>query len=284
VSKRRDSSNDRKAKEQEKEDALFHLVFEQNPLDEIADSSLSVRLKSLEVVYNPRFVVGIAKFFKPPERHMESIGALMETAGATVEGLRQQTRAGLQFALEEHKTLNANLDIQAPLIIIPESITSESTLCLILDAGHVSLKSELVDKQTMRDIQSKQKKKNSDDDFQELEGLMYDKFLLKLDSTQLLVGPGIQATKDQLNSKDVSRNLHIIDRINMDFTLETSIIPKASDLTKTRISGHLPVLHASLSDEKYKNLMKLIDIAVPKFDTDEPLNSRADEAPKKCQP
>jgi vacuolar protein sorting-associated protein 13A/C len=281
VSKRRDSSNDRKAKEQEKEDALFHLVFEQNPLDEIADSSLSVRLKSLEVIYNPRFVVGIAKFFKPPERHMESIGALMETAGATVEGLRQQTRAGLQFALEEHKTLNANLDIQAPLIIIPESITSESTLCLILDAGHVSLKSELVDKQTMRDIQSKQKKKYSDDDFQELEGLMYDKFLLKLDSTQLLVGPGIQATKDQLNSKDVSRNLHIIDRINMDFTLETSIIPKASDLTKTRISGHLPVLHASLSDEKYKNLMKLIDIAVPKFDTDEPLNSRTDEAPKK---
>lgn len=269
IPKDEESLNEKKAKEKEKEDALFHLVFEQNPLDEIADSSISVRLKSLEVIYNPRFIVEIAKFFKPPERHMESIGALMETAGATVEGLRQQTRAGLQFALEEHKTLNANLDIQAPLIIIPESITSESTLCLILDAGHVSLNSELVDKDTMKDIQSKQKKKYTDEDFKRLEGLMYDKFLLKLDSTQLLVGPGIQATKDQLITKDNSRSLHIIDRINMDFILETSIIPKASDLTKTRISGHLPVLHASLSDNKYKNLMRLIDIAVPKFDTDE---------------
>lgn len=283
VAKDEASTNEKKAKEKEKEDALFHLVFEQNPLDEIADSSILVRLKSLEVIYNPRFVVEIAKFFKPPERHMESIGALMETAGATVEGLRQQTRAGLQFALEEHKTLNANLDVQAPLIIIPESITSESTLCLILDAGHVSLNSELVDKKTIRDIQSKQKKKYSAEDFQHLEGLMYDKFLLKLDSTQLLVGPGIQTTKDQLIAKDDSRNLHIIDRINMDFTLETSIIPKASDLTKTRISGHLPVLHASLSDDKYKNLMKLIDIAIPKFDTDEALDGGT-KAPVKLNP
>jgi len=253
---------------------LFHLLFEQNPLDESADSKLDMKLKSIEVIYNPHFIVEVANFFKPPERHMESIGALLETAGATVEGIRQQTRAGLEFALEEHKTLNANLDIQAPLIIIPESITKESALCLILDAGHVSLKSELVDKDTMRDIQSKQKKQYSDQDYRQLEGLMYDKFLLKLDSTQLLIGPGIQATKNQLSGKDESKNYHIIDRINMDFTLETSIIPKASDLTKTRISGHLPVLHASISDKKYKNLMRLIDIAIPKFETDESLDGR----------
>ena len=263
-----------KAKEKATKEALFHLVFEQNPLDESADSALMMKIKSIEVIYNPQFIVEVANFFKPPERHMESIGALLETAGATVEGIRQQTRAGLEFALEEHKTLNANLDIHAPLIIIPESITKKSALCMILDAGHVSLNSDLVDKDTMRDIQSKQKKQYSDEDFRQLEGLMYDKFLLKLDSTQLLVGPGIEATKAQLNAKDDPNNLHIIDRINMDFTLETSIIPKATDLTKTRISGHLPVLHASISDKKYKNLMKLIDVAIPKFDTDESLDGR----------
>lgn len=269
-----------KAEQKVMEDSLFHLVFEQNPLDESADSAITMKLKSIEVIYNPQFVVEVAKFFKPPERHMESIGALLETAGATVEGIRQQTRAGLEFALEEHKTLNAHLDIQAPLIIIPESITTESTLCLILDAGHVSLNSELVDKETIRDIQSKQKKQYSEKDFKQLEGLMYDKFLLKLDSTQVLIGPGIQVTKDQLITKDGSRNLHIIDRINMDFVLETSIIPKATDLTKTRISGHLPVLHASISDKKYKNLMKLIDIAIPNFESDEPLDGKT-KAPVK---
>ena len=266
---------------EDKGDSLFHLVVEKNPLDGHADSTVNMKLKSVEVIYNPKFVVEIAKFFKPPERHMESIGALLETAGATVEGLRQQTRAGLEFALQEHKTVDAQLDIHAPLIIVPESVTRESTLCLILDSGHVALNSELVDKDTIANIQSKQKSQYSEKDFQQLESLMYDKFLLKLDSTQVLMGPGIDATRKQLKAKDDDdRSYHLVDRINMDFTLETSIIPKASDLTKTRISGHLPVLHASISDVKYKNLMKLIDIAIPKFDTDESLDGRT-KAPTK---
>ena len=275
-----DDPDAQKAKEKAAEEALFHLVFENNPLDGSADTALMMKIKSLEVIYNPLFVVEVAKFFKPPERHMESIGALMETAGATVEGIRQQTRAGLEFALEEHKTINANLDIQAPLIIVPESITEKSALCLIVDAGHVNVTSELVDKDTMHEVQSKQKKQYTDDDFKQLESLMYDKFKLKLESTQILIGPGIETTKSQLNAKDGSNNYHIIDRINMDFTLELSIIPKASDLTKTRISGHLPVLHASISDAKYKNLMKLIDVAIPKFDSTESLDGRT-EAPTK---
>ncbi|OAG41339.1 hypothetical protein AYO21_04502 [Fonsecaea monophora] len=254
-------------KEDQEEDSLFHLVFENNPLDESADTKVDLKLKSLEFIHNPKFVVEIVKFFKPPERQMESIGALLETAGATVEEIRQQTRAGLEFALEEHKTINANLDIHAPILIIPESITEKSTLCMILDAGHVSLNSELVDKESMRDIHAKQKQKYTEEDYRQLEGLMYDKFHLKLESTQVLIGPGIEETRAQLEAEDDSQNMHIIDRINMAFLLENSIIPKAPDITKVRISGTMPVLHASISDKKYKNLMRLIEVAVPKFDT-----------------
>ncbi|KAL4891857.1 hypothetical protein BDV59DRAFT_59444 [Aspergillus ambiguus] len=248
------------------EDTLFHLQLEKNPLESDADSVVKVKLKSIEVIYNPKFLVEIVKFFEPPQRHMESIGALLDTAGATVEGIRQQTRAGLEFALQEHKKVDAQFDIHAPLIIVPESITQESSLCLILDAGHVSVNSELVDRQTMRDIQSKQKRQYEEGDYKELEHLLYDRFLLKLDSTQVLIGPGIEITKSQLSSDVASKNLHIIDRINVDFVLELCIVPKVTELTRTRISGHLPELHASISDTKYKGLMKLIDIAIPRFD------------------
>jgi len=253
-----------------KEDPFFFLTFENNPLDGAADTNLTVKLRSMEFVYNPTFVVEVAKFFKPPERHMESIGALMETAGATVEGIRQQTRAGLEFALTEHKTINAQLDLQAPLIIVPDSVTKKSSNCLILDAGHVSVTSELVDKDTLRDIQSKQNQQYTDEDFRRLENLMYDKFNLKLHSTQVLIGPSIEETRAQLEEDSSLKNYHIVDRINMDFKIEICIVPKASDLTKFRISGNLPVLHASVSDSKYKNLMRLIDVAVPKFGNDEP--------------
>ncbi|KIX05154.1 uncharacterized protein Z518_06026 [Rhinocladiella mackenziei CBS 650.93] len=274
------SSADEDATErQETEDSLFHLIFENRPLDESADTKVLLKLKSLEFIHNPKFVVEIAKFFKPPERQMESIGALLETAGATVEEIRQQTRAGLEFALEEHKTINANLDIQAPIFIIPESITEESTLCMILDAGHVSLNSELVDKETLRDIHSKQKQKYTEEDFKQLEGLMYDKFHVKLDSTQVLIGPGIEATRAQLEDQDDSKNMHIIDRINMAFLLENSIVPKAPGITKIRISGTMPVLHASISDKKYKSLMRLLEVAIPKFDTPEPQPHGASHEP-----
>jgi vacuolar protein sorting-associated protein 13A/C len=256
--------------EEEKEDPFFQLSFENNPLDESADTALTMKLKGMEFVYNPRFVVEVAKFFKPPERHMESIGALMETAGATVEGIRQQTRAGLEFALTEHKTINAQLDLQAPLIIVPDSVTKKSSNCLILDAGHISVTSELVDKDTISDIQAKQQQQYTDEDFRKLEDLMYDKFNLKLQSTQVLIGPSIEETRAQLEENASSRNFHIVDKINMDFKVEICIVPKASDLTKFRVSGNLPILHASISDAKYKNLMRLIDVAIPKFNDDVP--------------
>ncbi|KAK8195152.1 uncharacterized protein BKA78DRAFT_351066 [Phyllosticta capitalensis] len=252
--------------DEEISEPFFQLAFENNPLDGSADTALTVKLKGMEVVYNPRFIVEVVKFFKPPESRMESIGALMETAGATVEGIRQQTRAGLEFALEEHKTINAQLDLQAPLIIVPDSVTQKSSICLILDAGHASVSSELVEKDTLRDIQSKQKSQFTEQDLRRLEGLMYDKFLLKLDSAQVLIGSSIEETKAQLDQSSPKRDLHLVDRINVDFMIETCIVPKASDLTKFRISGHLPVLHASVSDAKYKALMKLIDVAIPKFD------------------
>lgn len=264
-----DENNDDDDDEEEIIDPFFALSFEQNPIDGHADTALTMKLRGMEFVYNPRLVTEVVKFFKPPERHMESIGALMETAGATVEGIRQQTRAGLEYALQEHKTIDAKLDLQAPLIIIPDSVTKEASICMILDAGHISVRSDLIAKDTLNEIQSKQKHQYTEEDFKRLEQLMYDKFHVKLESTQVLMGPSIEKTKKQLETSNPDRSLHIIDRINMDFAVETCIVPKAADLTKFRVRGHLPVLHASVSDAKYKSLMKLLDVAIPKFDSDE---------------
>lgn len=251
--------------EKSNEEAFFQLQLEQNPLDGQGDFAIKTKLRPLEIVWNPNVVVGVVDFFKPPERHMDSINALMETAGATVEDLRQQTRAGLEFALEEHKTINAMLDLQAPLIIIPESITKQRSTCMILDAGHISVNSELVDKDTMKEVQSKQKQAYTDEDFQRLQSLMYDKFVVKLTSTQLLIGPSIEETKCQLVEKNEDLKMHIVEQINIDFLVQLSILPKAPNLAKLRVSGHLPLLHVTASDTKYKSLMKLIDVAIPKF-------------------
>ncbi|KAK0611747.1 hypothetical protein B0T14DRAFT_438947 [Immersiella caudata] len=267
--------------EKTEDEAFFHFQLEQNPLDGQGDIALTAKLNPLEIVWNPNVVVGVVDFFRPPERHMESINALLETAGATVEGLREQTRAGLEFALEEHKTVNAKLDLQAPLIIIPESVTKKTSTCIILDAGHISVNSELVDKDTMKEIQSKQNQTYTDQDLKRLESLMYDRFLVKLTSTQLLIGPSVEETKGQLEEQEDKLMMRVVDKINVDFVVETSILPKAPNLTKLRVSGHLPVLHASASDAKYKSLMRIIDVAIPKIGQDQtPQEPRPPKRPR----
>lgn len=265
-----DDEQEKDDDEEDDEEPFFSLQLEQNPLDGHADTAVVVKLKAMEIIYNPNFVVQVTKFFKPPEKHMDSIGALMETAGSTVEGLRQQTRAGLEYALTEHKTVDVQLDLQAPLIIVPDSVTAKSSICLILDAGHASVRSNLIDKQTLSEVQSKQKQQYTDQDYKQLKDLMYDKFILRLENTQVLIGSTIEETRKTLEAKDSSRNFHIVDRINMDFEIAACIVPKASELTKFSIDGHLPVLHAMISDAKYKSLMKLLDFAIPKFDEPKP--------------
>lgn len=266
--------------EKSKEEPFFFFEVEKNPIEKEGDIAVVAKLKPLEVIWNPNVVVGIVDFFRPPERHMDSINALMETAGATVEGLREQTRAGLQFALDEHKTVNAELDLQAPLIIVPVSITSENSTCLILDAGHIHVNSELVDRSTYKDIQSKQRQSFSDNDLKRLESAMYDRFLVKLTSTQVLIGPNIDDTKAQLSYAKDASPYHVVQQINVDFVVETSILPKAPNLTKFKVSGHLPLLHATFSDSKYKSLMRVIDAAIPKLGDDAELQLPIAEHPK----
>ncbi|KAI6377701.1 hypothetical protein MCOR25_002425 [Pyricularia grisea] len=287
----KDAPNNRRRKrlsivelEDHSEEAFFRLQVEQNPLDAQGDIAVTAKLNPLEIVWNPNIVVGVVDFFRPPERHMESITALMESAGATVEGLREQTRAGLEFALEEHKTINAKLDLQAPLIIIPQSITQERSTCVILDAGHISVNSELVDKESMKQIQSKQSQTYTDEDYKRLESLMYDKFIVKLTSTQLLIGPSIDETKTQLMERDESKMMHVVDKINVDFVVAISILPKAPNLTRMKVSGHMPVLHAVASDTKYKTLMQIINVAIPKLGDEPESTMPAEDKPQPKRP
>ncbi|KAG8683870.1 hypothetical protein FRC09_015757, partial [Ceratobasidium sp. 395] len=110
---------------QEVEDPFLYIKFENNPLDERADTGLTVRMRYMEIVYHRGYVEAIYRFLKPPESQLESVGALLNAAGETLEGLRKETRAGLEYALQKHKTIDVKMDLQAPIIIIPEDVTAK---------------------------------------------------------------------------------------------------------------------------------------------------------------
>ncbi|CAE6434049.1 unnamed protein product, partial [Rhizoctonia solani] len=251
---------------QEIEDPFLYVKLENNPLDDRADTGLTVRMRYMEIVYHRGYVEAIYRFLKPPESQLESVGALLNAAGETLEGLRKETRAGLEYALQQHKTIDVKMDLQAPIIIIPEDVTAKQCQHMILDAGHISIESQLVPKETMREIDAKKKRQYTDDDYTQLESLMYDRFSVKLHSAQLLLGSDLETVLAGLShGHDRAHELHLLERINLDFVAQNTIVPDAFNLAKFKVSGKLPELKVNLSNQKYKGLMRIIDIAIPNF-------------------
>lgn len=55
----------------------------------------------------------------------------------------------------------------------------------MIDAGHISIESELANKKSIKEIQMKRKQQYTDEDYKQLESMMYDKLLVRLESAQV---------------------------------------------------------------------------------------------------
>ncbi|KAM5536198.1 hypothetical protein V8D89_010097 [Ganoderma adspersum] len=258
-------------------DPFFFLKFEQSPLDGRADNALTVRMRYMEIVYHKGYVEAVYKFFKPPASQLESVEALLDVASQTLETLQKETRIGLEYALQAHKTVDVQMDLNAPIIIVPEDVTTTRCKHLVVDAGHISIISELASKEAIRRIQAKRKKQYTDADYKHLESMMYDRLKVQLEAAQFLIGDDLDSCLKALRS-DERDNLHLLERTNFDLQVQNSIVPTAYTLARFKVSGHLPTLQVNMSDTKYKSLMRLIDVAIPHFDDE--AESRAYAAPR----
>lgn len=132
------------------------------------------------------------------------------------------------------------------------SVKSKESQALVLDAGHIAVESKLADKEQLKTIQSKRGRQYNDEDYRQLEDLMYDKLSLHLDSTQLLMGADVETLMNALESPhdNGEGDVHILERINMSFSVQNAIV-NAPNLTRFKIAGELPELRVNFSDRKY---------------------------------
>ena len=65
------------------------------------------------------------------------------------------------------------------------SITVKDSQALVLDAGHIAVESNLADKDQLKEVQSKRGRQYNDEDYKQLETLMYDRFSLQLEAAQV---------------------------------------------------------------------------------------------------
>ena len=77
------------------QDPFFFVKFEANPLDERADSAVTMRMRHMEIIYHRGYVEAIYKFFKPPASQLESVEALLVSRAFSciVDGVLTLSRA-----------------------------------------------------------------------------------------------------------------------------------------------------------------------------------------------
>lgn len=245
-------------------EALFYMAYESNPLDGSADRSADIKLLGTTVFFHTQFVREIIRFFKTERQHFDTINSILSAAEATVEGWTAQTRMGIESLLEEHKTFNLKLDLQTPLIIIPVDPTIWDSPCAIIDAGHISVNSEVIPREKIDEIREMSVEEYDQINGSEINRLMFDRFNIEAQDTQILLAPTVQSALESINTT-VSSRFSILEKMRLEIVTDVSIIPKAFKLPKVRIYAHLPKLALSLNDYQYKIMMLIIRNCIDSF-------------------
>lgn len=162
------------------------------------------------------------------------------------------------------------------------SLTSQESPVMIIDAGHINIDSQLADQKVVNEIKSKDIKNFTPEDIETLGHLMYDRFNLSLSQTKVLIGTNTKECLWQLQDNPPRNGVdaRFIERIDMNFLIEMCILPGKTEFTKFKISGHLPLLSINLSDSKYKILMKIVDFIVPTDDDDNAKTAQPTKRPQ----
>lgn len=108
--------------------------FEMNPLDKQFDFSVDLLMKSAYVMYDIETINQLYRIFKPPEN--VSLEDIQSYAQYKFGDLKQMTVLGLEYAIEKHKQLKLNIDIDPSFVIVPKlADLSKANSVLLLSLG-----------------------------------------------------------------------------------------------------------------------------------------------------
>lgn len=230
--------------DKEQEFSLLTLAFETNPLDGSCDTSIKVKARPLEIVYDAVTINKLAVFFRPPES--VQLKQFSQAAMAKFDEIKEQSSAGIQHAIESHKYTDINVHLMSSYVIIPEGgIMRENVKLLVLDLGQLQVTSEKHDTVT-----------HGRETLEEKIAKAYDKLNIKLQNIQLLfVKPGDawQVARDKGESP-----LHILNPISIALEVRQCIIERDPRFARMKVQGELHSIQITLSDTRIQNILALV--------------------------
>ncbi|OQR79458.1 vacuolar protein sorting-associated protein 13A-like [Tropilaelaps mercedesae] len=234
---------------------LLDVTFEKNPIKGGCDHWVRIFAEPVEAFYDVRSVDAMVDVFKPPET--VSIDNIQNTAASSLKSLKVMSATGLQHTIDNKPSLDLLLEVKPSYVLIYEGgRIDNSKNVLVLSMGQLQVKSKPRNKDapTVREMV-----KAGSSEKEVLEALFkeaYDKMEFHLSAAELLVVPACEFWYDCV--KGTVEGTHILQPTTLFVNVDICFLPDEKRIPKVKVSGQLPALDITLSDEKIVNLLKIL--------------------------
>ncbi|XP_064629495.1 intermembrane lipid transfer protein VPS13A-like isoform X5 [Lineus longissimus] len=215
---------------------VFNLDIEMNPVQGDSDVTLKLNVQPVEIVYDEHSVNEVIAFFQVPNLEINDVKAACQHQ---LEMFAEYSRAGLQYAIDNHKTIDLTVNMRSPYIVIPEFGTlHRGGNVLVIDFGKLKVESELQPKN--------QNLENAT--MTEIESRLYDKLNITVTDVKVLLadsGEDWHTAQTQPDSE-----FHILPSVTLQMSFYSSVKPDYKQLPQQKIVANLPTLKLNVSDNK----------------------------------
>jgi len=216
---------------------VFEMVMN---TDNSHNATLEIDLQPLEVVYNKYCIERIIGFLKIPEA-LSLYEALEVQTMSQLASWKLRTQARMEHVLKSQLNLNANINVNAPVVIIPQNPNSEDTTQVVVDLGFLKAYSKPRGHIYERLLLRKYSEEIDENEF-------YDHFNVKLSDINV-----------KLLHPETGQSWNPVENFDINLEVSKSIVPKDPHLTTFKVRGEIENLTAKISQLQYYLLQQYHD-------------------------
>ncbi|KAJ6246719.1 vacuolar protein sorting-associated protein 13c [Anaeramoeba flamelloides] len=276
-----DSNNSYNIVKNTTENELLILNYDHEYDNSNNDIKLKIILKSLDIIYNSNYIRLIKNFFIIKSNFFDL--SLIEKHEKELQKElifeKIQNTFLIKKLILEHKLINLDLNIDAPIIIIPIDYTKLNSTILIFDLGKLKMVSDLNQNYKLKKFQNKyniNQNNNTNNnlikkkDFVLNEKYLYDYFIIELTDIRSLIFSNYNEWSNYINNNKLNHSNQILKEFNTNIKINFSIIPSHPNYYSVKVFINLNKLHFELNLEQYIELLLFIDyILIPNNDNDD---------------
>nr|XP_012230348.1 PREDICTED: vacuolar protein sorting-associated protein 13C isoform X2 [Linepithema humile] len=238
--------------------ALVSVSYEKNPLDKLCGDRVIVKSRSVDIIYDAQTIIELVNMFKVQDS--STLSQLQTAAAEQLEGLKEMSALGLEYAIQKHSVLDIQVDMQASQLIIPHGgFYEDSKALIVINLGSLKMHSLEKAKSDLAGASVKQlvsMGKSEEEVLLHLREHSYDKFMLKIVNFQVLVSLPNEEWRTALANADSS--LTLLHPTTLEIQFHKCLVTDDPLLPKLRLLGRLPSVSVNITDAR---LLQALSIA-----------------------